>query len=135
MYNSQYYTCEQIDQRLLQGYVDDYNYAHGTHLTKDQFLNELHKLFNQPDDPSGVKSGIVYMDGEHGTISYLDYTWASEIHNLKAGDSLIIFPYDATSLEIGFAEVTEEGDVIEILLTGKNTFMAPRDIMVSVGKW
>ena len=133
MYNSQYYTCEQIDQRLLQGYVDDYNYANGTHLTKDQFLNELHKSFNQPDDPSGVKSGIVYMDGEHGTVSYLDYTWASEIHNLKAGDSLIIFPYDATSLEIGFAEVTEDGDVIEILLTGKNTFMAPRDIMVSVG--
>ena len=41
MYNSQYYTCEQIDQRLLQGYVDDYNQIHNTELTKAQFLNLL----------------------------------------------------------------------------------------------
>lgn len=41
MYNSQYYTCEQIDQRLLQGYLDDYNTENGTSLTKAQFLQML----------------------------------------------------------------------------------------------
>lgn len=41
MYNSQYYTCEQIDQRLLQGYLDDYNSENNTNLTKTKFLNLL----------------------------------------------------------------------------------------------
>lgn len=41
MYNSQYYTCEQVDQRLLQGYLDDYNSENNTNLTKAQFLNLL----------------------------------------------------------------------------------------------
>lgn len=43
MYNSKYYTCEQIDQRLLQGYVDDYNsYNHST-LTQLEYLELLSK--------------------------------------------------------------------------------------------
>jgi len=46
MYNSQYYTCEQIDQRLLQGYLDDYNYQNGTNLTKEQFLTLLYTILN-----------------------------------------------------------------------------------------
>lgn len=41
MYNSQYYTCEQVDQRLLQGYLDDYNSENNTSLTKSQFLSLL----------------------------------------------------------------------------------------------
>lgn len=53
MYNSQYYTCEQIDQRLLQGYVDDYNQIHNTELTKAQFLtllgNTMNGFSNLPD--------------------------------------------------------------------------------------
>ena len=44
MYNSQYYTCEQIDQRLLQGYLDDYNSQNDTNLTKEQFLTLLHTI-------------------------------------------------------------------------------------------
>ena len=42
MYNSQYYTCEQIDQRLLQGYLDDYNSQNNANLTKAEFLTLLH---------------------------------------------------------------------------------------------
>ncbi len=42
MYTSKYYTCEQIDQRLLQGYLDDYNEQNHTNLTKEEFLNILH---------------------------------------------------------------------------------------------
>lgn len=45
MYNSQYYTCEQIDERLLQGYLDDYNTQTGQNLTKEQFLTKLGNVF------------------------------------------------------------------------------------------
>ena len=47
MYNSQYYTCEQIDERLLQGYLDDYNSQTGQSLTKAQFLTKLGSLFSK----------------------------------------------------------------------------------------
>lgn len=48
MYNSQYYTCEQIDQRLLQGYLDDYNQQNNTNLTKEEFLELIYnKLQNE----------------------------------------------------------------------------------------
>lgn len=42
-FNSQYYTCEQIDQRLLQGYLDDYNEQNHTNLTKEEFLTLLNE--------------------------------------------------------------------------------------------
>lgn len=45
MFNSQYYTCEQVDERLLQGYVDDYNTQHSQSLTKEQFLTRLGNIF------------------------------------------------------------------------------------------
>lgn len=69
MYNSQYYTCEQIDERLLQGYLDDYNEENDTNLTKAQFLSKLGSIFNVwqglDNDPTAesdklVKSGGVY---------------------------------------------------------------------------
>ena len=40
MYTSKYYTCEQIDQRLLQGYYDD-AVAAGYNGTKDEFVSGL----------------------------------------------------------------------------------------------
>lgn len=46
MFHSQYYTCEQIDQRLLQGYLDDYNQQTGQNLTKAQFLSKLGNLID-----------------------------------------------------------------------------------------
>lgn len=45
MYNSQYYTCEEIDERLLQGYLDDYNTQTDQRLTKEQFLTKLGNVF------------------------------------------------------------------------------------------
>jgi len=41
MYNSQYYSCEQIDERLLQGYLDDYNSENHQSLSKHEFLTKL----------------------------------------------------------------------------------------------
>ena len=61
MYNSQYYTCEQVDQRLLQGYLDDYNSENNTSLTKSQFLSLLATHLN-----SGLTtSNIVQQSGNN----------------------------------------------------------------------
>lgn len=46
MFNSQYYTCEQVDQRLLQGYVDDFNEVNGTSYSKDELLLKLFQAIN-----------------------------------------------------------------------------------------
>ena len=45
MYCSKYYTSEEIDQRLLQNYLDDYNSQNDTSLTKEQFHTLLRSLF------------------------------------------------------------------------------------------
>ena len=54
MYNSQYYTCEQIDQRLLQNYLDDYNSQNNTNLNKVQFLTKLFNALENYEDESEV---------------------------------------------------------------------------------
>ena len=69
MFNSQYYTCEQIDERLLQGYLDDYNEINNTNLTKAQFLSKLYNILNSwngidnhpiKNSANVVKSGGIY---------------------------------------------------------------------------
>lgn len=46
MFNSQYYTCEQVDERLLQGYVDDFNEVNSTNYSKDELLLKLFQAIN-----------------------------------------------------------------------------------------
>lgn len=46
MFNSQYYTCEQVDERLLQGYVDDFNEVNSTNYSKEDLLLKLLKAIN-----------------------------------------------------------------------------------------
>jgi hypothetical protein len=58
MYNSQYYTCEQIDQRLLQGYLDDYNNQNDTNLTKEQFLTLLYTTLNNGLTIDNIVQGL-----------------------------------------------------------------------------
>ena len=50
MYNSQYYTCEEIDQRLLQGYFDD-AVAAGYVGTQSKFLEGIIKAINYSANP------------------------------------------------------------------------------------
>lgn len=45
MYNSKYYSAEQVDQRLLQGYYDDV-VEKGYNGTKEEFLNTVVDLVN-----------------------------------------------------------------------------------------
>lgn len=60
MYNSQYYTCEQIDQRLLQNYLDDYNTENGTNLSKSQFLQILATIIGKSATIDNLVSQIGY---------------------------------------------------------------------------
>ena len=62
MYNSQYYTCEQIDQRLLQGYLDDYNSQNNTNLTKDQFLTLLFNTIGRNSTVDNLVTQIGYYE-------------------------------------------------------------------------
>ena len=47
MYLSKYYTCEEIDERLLQGYYDD-AVAAGYEGTKEEFLDRLVEVLQNP---------------------------------------------------------------------------------------
>lgn len=59
MYNSKYYTCEQIDQRLLQGYYDD-AVAAGYTGSKSQYLAGLLKAINYSANPTLTADKVVY---------------------------------------------------------------------------
>lgn len=68
MYNSKYYTCEQIDQRLLQGYFDDIVSA-GYTGTKAQFLAGLLKSINYSANPYIVADKVTYNPASSGLSS------------------------------------------------------------------
>ena len=59
MYNSKYYTCEQIDQRLLDGYYDD-AVAAGYTGSKAQYLAGLLKAINYSANPTLTADKVVY---------------------------------------------------------------------------
>ena len=59
MYKSKYYTCEQIDQRLLQGYYDD-AVAAGYTGSKAQYLAGLLKAINYAANPTLTADKVVY---------------------------------------------------------------------------
>lgn len=59
MYNSKYYTCEQIDQRLLEGYYDD-AVAAGYTGSKSQYLAGLLKAINYSANPTITADKVVY---------------------------------------------------------------------------
>lgn len=68
MYNSKYYTCEQIDQRLLQGYFDDI-VAAGYTGTKAQYLAGLLKAINYSANPTISSEKVVYNPSVSGLSS------------------------------------------------------------------
>lgn len=68
MYNSKYYTCEQIDQRLLQGYFDDI-VAAGYTGTKEQYLAGLLKSINYSANPYILADKVIYDPASSGLTS------------------------------------------------------------------
>ena len=68
MYNSKYYTCEQIDQRLLEGYFDD-AVAAGYTGSKAQYLAGLLKAINYSANPTLTADKVVYNQAISGLTS------------------------------------------------------------------
>ena len=68
MYNSKYYTCEQVDQRLLQGYYDD-AVAAGYTGSKAQYLAGLLKAINYSANPTLTADNVVYDPAISGLTS------------------------------------------------------------------
>lgn len=68
MYNSKYYTCEQIDQRLLQGYYED-AVAAGYTGSKAQYLAGLLKAINYADNPTLTADKVIYNPSISGLTS------------------------------------------------------------------
>ena len=73
MYTSKYYTCEQIDQRLLQGYYDD-AVAAGYKGTKDEFISGLNNAVSKAIDTAKAIS----FDPTHTLVDFKNVQAALE---------------------------------------------------------
>ena len=85
MYASKYFTCEQIDERLLQGYYDD-AVAAGFEGTFQEFLESLNQALAFIQDPKASKIELT-------PISVLE---ATQVQAAIAELAIQIFPLTAT---------------------------------------
>ena len=83
MYNSKYYTCEQIDQRLLEGYYDD-AVAAGYTGSKAQYLAGLLKAINYSANPTITADKVVYNPAISGLTHKNIQDAIDELANKKA---------------------------------------------------
>lgn len=83
MYNSKYYTCEQIDQRLLEGYYDD-AVAAGYTGSKAQYLAGLLRAINYSANPTITADKVVYNPAISGLTSKNVQGAIDELANKKA---------------------------------------------------
>lgn len=83
MYNSKYYTCEQIDQRLLEGYYDD-AVAAGYTGSKAQYLAGLLKAINYSANPTITADKVVYNPAISGLTPKNIQDAIDELANKKA---------------------------------------------------
>lgn len=83
MYNSKYYTCEQIDQRLLEGYYDD-AVAAGYTGSKAKYLAELLKAINYSANPTITADKVVYNPAISGLTPKNIQDAIDELANKKA---------------------------------------------------
>lgn len=82
MYNSKYYTCEQIDQRLLEGYYDD-AVAAGYTGSKAQYLAGLLKAINYSANPTMTADKVLYNPAISGLTSKNVQGAVDELANKK----------------------------------------------------
>lgn len=96
MYTSKYYTCEQVDQRLLQGYYED-AVAAGYTGSKAQYLAGLLKAINYADNPTITADKVVYSTVISGLTSKNVQEAIDKLENKK-------FDKDNVAQESGEAE-------------------------------
>lgn len=81
MYNSKHYTCEEIDQRLLEGYYDD-AVAAGYTGSKAQYLADLLKAINHSANPTITADKVLYNSAISGLTSKNVQDAIDELSNL-----------------------------------------------------
>ena len=136
MFNSQYYTCEQVDERLLQGYVDDFNEVNSTNYSKEDLLLKLFQAINwdqvfgkYEENPEfvrlyldatkkvlwGIKANgdIYYGAGVPSQIrDYID-SKIRELH-LDKVDDILVFLDDLLDSDKTLKELLEELDIKKV---------------------
>ena len=127
MYNSKYYTCEQIDQRLLEGYYDDAVSA-GYTGSKSQYLAELLKAINYAANPTLTADKVVYNQAISGLTHKNVQGVIDELANKK-------FDNDSVVQELGDAEdkVMSQKVVTDNLTELQNTVF-PLEVSLSIDK-
>ena len=89
MYNSKYYTCEQIDQRLLEGYYDDAVSA-GYTGSKAQYLSELLRAINYSANPTLTADKVVYNQAISGLTTKNVQAAIDELANKKFDKASVV---------------------------------------------
>ena len=127
MYNSKYYTCEQIDQRLLEGYYDD-AVAAGYTGSKAQYLAGLLKAINYAANPTLTADKVVYNQAISGLTHKNVQGAIDELANKK-------FDKDSVVQELGYAEdkVMSQKVVTDNLTELQNTVF-PLEVSLSIDK-
>ena len=127
MYNSKYYTCEQIDQRLLDGYYDD-AVAAGYTGSKAQYLAGLLKAINYAANPTLTADKVVYNQAISGLTHKNVQGAIDELANKK-------FDKDSVVQELGDAEdkVISQKVVTDNLTELQNTVF-PLEVSLSIDK-
>ena len=136
MFNSQYYTCEQVDERLLQGYVDDFNEVNSTNYSKEDLLLKLFQAINwdqvfgkYEENPEFVRlykdvhNKILWGIRTNGDIYYgagvpsqiRDYIDSKirELH-LDKVDDILVFLDDLLDSDKTLKELLEELDIKKV---------------------
>ena len=127
MYNSKYYTCEQIDQRLLEGYYDDAVSA-GYTGSKAQYLADLLKAINYSANPTLTADKVVYNQAISGLTHKNVQGAIDELANKK-------FDKDSVVQELGDADdkVMSQKVVTDNLTELQNTVF-PLEVSLSIDK-
>ena len=127
MYNSKYYTCEQIDQRLLEGYYDD-AVAAGYTGSKAQYLAGLLKAINYAANPTLTADKVVYNQAISGLTHKNVQGAIDELENKK-------FDKDSVVQELGDADdkVMSQKVVTDNLTELQNTVF-PLEVSLSIDK-
>lgn len=116
MYNSKYYTCEQIDQRLLEGYYDD-AVAAGYTGSKAQYLAGLLKAINYSANPTITADKVVYNPAISGLTSKNVQEAIDEIESKKADKETVNLELEN---KLDKTSVTQEsGDSEELVMSQK----------------
>lgn len=134
MYKSKYYTCEQIDQRLLEGYYDD-AVAAGYTGSKSQYLAGLLKAINYAANPTMIADKVVYNPAISGLTSKNVKAALDELANGLKELNKAVWPLEVIlNVSPILIEFTGQDQVIKVtyLVKRKDVEVTPTALDLSV---